>query len=68
MSNLIRALAAVLLTLVAAFCVFGFLATYEPMPRSSQIVYRVLYGSIGCLGAAAVIWIGLTSKRISKAP
>ena len=32
-----RALAATILVAVAAFCVFGFMATYEPLDPGAQI-------------------------------
>jgi hypothetical protein len=53
-----QALAAVLL-LVAAFCVFGFLASFEPGP---YLVFRVGYPVLGvvCLGLA--IWLLLKSS------
>lgn len=39
-------LALVMLALIA-FCVFGFLATYEPMPTLHRWVWRTVYGLVG---------------------
>jgi O-antigen/teichoic acid export membrane protein len=36
----------VLLGLVA-FCVFGFLATFEPLPLPQQWAWRIMYGLVG---------------------
>lgn len=29
---------------VVAFCVFGFMATFEPLPPAKQWTWRVIYG------------------------
>lgn len=41
-----------LLLAVSAFCVFGFLATFEPTTNTSQfMIFRIGYGvmGVGCL-------------------
>lgn len=56
-----RAIAAVVLLLVAAFCVYGFIAAGEPGPN--HIYYRIGYPLVGilCLAAAAAM---LTRKKV----
>jgi hypothetical protein len=43
------------LLIVLAFCVFGFVATFEPMAATKQWTWRVVYGviAVACLGAFA---------------
>lgn len=42
---------------VLAFCVFGFMATFEPLDASTQFTWRVIYGLVGlvCLGGLVVL-------------
>ena len=47
------------------FCVFGFLATFEPITPSARTAFRLIYGAGGLaaiLGLAAV-WRGRRSPR-----
>lgn len=47
-----------LLLAVAAFCLFGFLATFEPTDRPSQfLAFRVGYGvvGVGCLAGIVAL-------------
>jgi len=52
-----KILAAPLLVL-AGFCAFGFVATFEPMPSVEQWTWRVVYVVMGisCLYATARLW------------
>jgi hypothetical protein len=52
-----KILAAPLLVL-AGFCAFGFLATFEPMPPTEQWSWRVVYVVMGvsCLYATGRLW------------
>jgi len=43
---IIRIIFCLFLTLVALFCVFGFLATFEPLPTKVQWTWRTIYGLI----------------------
>ncbi|MGQ0552833.1 MAG: hypothetical protein ACT4PU_06390 [Planctomycetota bacterium] len=63
MTNLPRILLALLLLAVAAFCGFGFMATYEPTDGSGFMAWRIGYGVVGvlCLGGAA--WLLLARRR-----
>ena len=63
MPMLARVTFAVILIALAGFCVFGFLATYEP-PGSPTL--RVIYGAVGLLclaGAGRVLF-----RRSTAAP
>lgn len=54
----------VLLLLVAGFCAFGFLATFEPLPPAEQWMWRGTYFVIGltCLTAAVrLVWPSKTA-------
>jgi hypothetical protein len=52
-----RAAVAVILLLVAAFCLYGFIAAGEPGPN--HIYYRIGYPIVGivCLAAAVVMLV-----------
>ena len=43
---IIRIIFCLFLTLVALFCVFGFLATFEPLPTQVKWTWRAIYGLI----------------------
>jgi len=43
---IIRILLALLLAAATLFCVFGFVATLEPMPDQTRWVFRAIYGLI----------------------
>ncbi len=64
MSTLVRILFALLLLAVAGFCVFGFMATYEP-PADVNRLLRVIYGvvGIGCVAGAA--WLAKPRRPIA---
>lgn len=51
MKHLLKFILVAICLPIAAFCVFGFLATFEPGPRGA-IFFRVVYGAIGlgCIG------------------
>lgn len=48
------------LLIPAAFGIFGFLATFEPMPAGRQWLFRFGYalGTLGCLWAVGRLWAG----------
>jgi hypothetical protein len=58
-----RAVAAVALLLLAAFCVFGFIASGEPGPN--DIYFRIGYPIAGivCLATAAALLVGPRAGR-----
>ena len=45
------------LVAVLLFCIFGFLATREPMPLSTQITWRLVYGSLGVIVILGIAFI-----------
>jgi hypothetical protein len=49
-----RVVGAVFLLAIAAFCVFGFLATFEP-PVSAPV--RVIYAALGVTSLAGAAWL-----------
>lgn len=55
MSSLPRILAAVLLVAVAGFCSFGFLATFEPVDRETQLRWRIGYGAAIAICVVAIV-------------
>ena len=54
MRVLIRVAVAFLLLGVTAFCIFGFLATYEP---PGFPVWRLIYGAAGLMALTGVGWV-----------
>ena len=58
-----RVLIVVLLAFVMLFCVYGFMETYEPLPRNVQITWRLVYGGLiaACLG-------GITRQVFPRRP
>ncbi|MDA0285128.1 MAG: hypothetical protein O3B13_20405 [Planctomycetota bacterium] len=67
MKQLVAILSALFLLVVAAFCVFGFMATFEPTDRTTEfIAFRVAYGVIGVsclLGAGLLIASNFRSRN-----
>lgn len=63
MPLLIRIILALVLIAVLLFCAYGFLATFEPLERSVQITWRIVYGGVGsaCIGGAA--WLVFAKRR-----
>ena len=54
----LRILFALTLIPVLGFCVFGMLATFEPLPAVTQWLWRGIYGSVGAaslLGIAGLL-------------
>lgn len=52
-----RILIAIALLVVAAYCVFGFLATFEPNDPMRQLAWRVVYALIGATCAVYAGWL-----------
>ena len=55
MPTLARIVVVVLLLAVVAFCAVGFLATFEPLDRKTQLAWRIGYGVASVLGVAALV-------------
>lgn len=46
----------IILLAVLGFCVFGFLATFEPMDATQQLIWRALYGAVGLVCLITIAW------------
>ncbi len=55
MNPINRVLIVLVLLAVAAFCAFGFLTTFEPLDRTTQIIWRIVYGVGGLLCLAQAL-------------
>ncbi len=49
-----------ILITVILFCVFGYIATYEPLEKSIQLTWRIVYGIIG---VAAIVGMLCTFNK-----
>ncbi len=61
MKLILAIVAPIILLPVAAFCVFGFMATFEPTDRPEVFTaFRIGYGvvGVGCLIAVLVLFVG----------
>jgi hypothetical protein len=65
MHLLARILMESILVAFAAFCVFGFLATYEP---PEWPILRAVYGGVGVLSLGGALWMVLPRKRSVSPP
>jgi len=55
MNMLVRLLLSAVCIGVLLFCCFGFMATFEPLDRSVQITWRVVYSVAGALAVTGVV-------------
>lgn len=57
MSKAARGSGAVVLLALSTLCLFGFLATFEPLDESTQLAWRAGYGLAGlaCLGGLVAL-------------
>jgi len=58
-----RLLGSVLLLAVSCFCVFGFLATFEPLPAAVQWTWRGIYIVLGLVCLAGAVRLGWPRKK-----
>jgi hypothetical protein len=66
MKLLAAILSSVFLLAVASFCVFGFMATFEPTDRTTEfLAFRIGYAvvGVGCLIGVSVLLVKAMSKR-----
>ncbi len=56
MPLMVRVMLTVLLLGIAGYCVFGFLATLEPL-NDSELAWRIGYGAVGIASLAGAVWI-----------
>lgn len=67
MTLLTRLVETVLLLGVLLFCLFGFLATFEPLDRATQWLWRVIYILVG-IASLIVVLHRLGKRRATKTP
>jgi len=60
---ILKLLGSVLLLAVAGFCVFGFLATFEPLPPAVQWTWRGIYIVLGLACLAGTVRLGWPPKK-----
>ena len=48
---------------VLLFCGFGFLATFEPLDRSVQITWRVVYSVVGILAVTGAVLLNRPRRK-----
>jgi hypothetical protein len=71
MKLLFAILVSLLLLAIAAFCVFGFMATFEPTDRTAEfLAFRSGYAlvGVGCLVGVGVLLVTAMSKRDEHSP
>ncbi len=66
MNYMRRLLLSLPLMVVAGFCLFGFVGTFEPMPRVEQWLWRAVYLCSGSASVLTICWIWL-GRRASRA-
>jgi hypothetical protein len=59
-------LIALLLAALLPVCVFGFMATYEPMDRNVQLTWRIVYTTVGVLCVAGFAALIVAARRRGK--
>ena len=52
---------------VAAFCIFGFAATFEPLDRGQQLTGRAVYGAGFLASIVVVAWTLVKGRRARSA-
>ena len=65
MKFVVRLFLSVPLMTVVGFCLFGFLATFEPMPIMHQWTWRGVYASVGATSLITLGWMWLGRSRTS---
>jgi hypothetical protein len=67
MRIVLRLALTLILVAIAAFCCFGFLASFEPpvLPEAANLVIRWLYGAVAvaCVVAIVAVWLWKTTRR-----
>jgi hypothetical protein len=48
---------------MAGFCLFGFIGTFDPMPRVAQLSWRGIHFLIGLGSVVAICWLWLRPRR-----
>ena len=65
MNIVLKRLLSLILAGILLFSIFGFLATYEPLDRSVQLTWRMIYGIAGvlCIAGLVLVWKFLGRKK-----
>jgi len=58
----LKLLPTVPLLLLGGFCMFGFLATFEPLPPAEQWTWRAIYTVGAAISFSIIAWIWFFSK------
>ena len=66
MKILFRVMITLLCFGILLFCIYGFLATFEPLPESIQLTWRIIYSVIGTLCVAGVVGVNYLWKNRTK--
>lgn len=67
MPLIVRVVLAVVLLGVVGYCVFGFLATLEPM-NDSVLGWRIGYGAVGIASLVGAVWIVRAARSSRDKP
>ena len=51
---------------IAGWCLFGFVATFEPMPRVAQLAWRTGHVCAGFGSVVAICWLWLKPRQQSR--
>jgi hypothetical protein len=62
MKTVIRIIGVLALLVLLAACVFGFLATFEPLDADLQLIWRVAYGLTGLACLAGIAFLARPRK------
>jgi hypothetical protein len=71
MKTFVAVLGSLLLLAIAAFCVFGFMATFEPTDRTAEfLAFRVGYAvvGVGCLVGVVLLIVNAMRRRSGNPP
>ena len=66
MNLLIKTFLALPLLALFAFCIFGFLATFEPLDPITQMTWRAIYAITGLGAISAILFMLKPEKKIWK--
>ena len=57
-------LGALVLVVVLAFCLYGILATFEPLEEGRALTWRLVYGGVGALSVLGIALLGARFRRL----
>jgi len=59
MNPIIKIISTIFCLALLLFSVFGFLATFEPLDKNTQILFRIIYGTSGFGSLLTILFIYL---------